>query len=231
MGTNATHSMNQFLYHSIGYDPVKDFAPVMLVGMLPMVISANPGFPANNLTELIALSKARPDRIDVALPSNSSKVVFEMLKERARAPLFAVAYKSSASAFTDVLGGQVPITIDTVTATRPQVHAGRLKALAITSRSGGKLMPGVQSVAEQGLPEFEMTAWNALYAPRGTPEKIIQFLNAELAKILQQPETQQRFLELGFEVGGGTPAQLEQFDRNEREKWKKLIKASGLSAE
>jgi tripartite-type tricarboxylate transporter receptor subunit TctC len=231
MGTNATHSMNQYLYQSIAFDPAKDFAPIILVGMLPMVISANPTFPANSLVELIAMAKAKPGKIDVALPSTSARVVFALLKERANAPLFAVPYKSSASAITDVIGGQIPVTIDTVTATRAQVASGKLKALAITTRATSKLMPGVKSVMENGVPDFEMTAWLALYAPRGTPEKIVQVLNATVAKILVQPETQQRLLDLGFEPGGGTPEHLEEFGRHERDKWANLIKSSGLKAD
>lgn len=232
MGTNATHSLNQYLYAStITFDPAKDFAPVILVGMLPMVISSNPSFPANSLADVIAMSKARPDKIDIALPSTSSRVVFELLKERAKAPLFGVGYKSSASAITDVIGGQIPLTIDTVTATRPQVAGGKLKALAITTKATSELMPGVKSVMEQGVPDFEMTAWNALYAPKGTPAAVIQLLNSEIAKILAQPEARQRLLELGFEPGGGGPAQLEEFGRKEREKWGPIIKAAGLKAD
>jgi tripartite-type tricarboxylate transporter receptor subunit TctC len=231
MGTNATHSMNQYLYPSVSFDAEKDFAPVILVGMLPMVISANPGFHANSVAELIAMAKAKPDRIDVALPSTTSRIVFELLKDRSKAPLFPVPYKSSASAMIEVVGGTPPLTIDTVTATQSQVAGGKLKPLAITSRASSELMPGVKSVAEQGIPDFEVTAWNALYAPRGTPESIIRQLNSELTKILAQPETRQRLLQLGFEPGGGTPQQLEELGRSEREKWGKLIKAAGLRAD
>lgn len=231
MGTNATHSMNQYLYPAIGFDPEKDFMPIILIGMLPMVISANPTFPANSLVELIAMSKARPDKIDVALPHTSARLVFELLKDRTKAPLFAVPYKSSAGAIIDAVGGQVPVVIDTVAATRPQVAVGKLKPLAITMRASSELMPGVKSAIEQGIPDFEMTAWQALYAPRGTSETIIRLLNAETAKIIAQPETKQRLFQLGFEPRGGTPGQLEEFGRNEREKWAKLIKSVGLKAD
>ncbi len=231
MGTNATHSMNQYLYPSIGFDPEKDFVPIILIGMLPMVISSHPAFPANSLVELIAMSKTRPDKIDVALPHTSARLVFELLKDRTKAPLFAVPYKSSAGAIIDAVGGQVPVVIDTVTATRPQVASGKLKALAITLRASSELMPGVKSAIEQGIPDFEMSAWQALYAPRGTPQTIVHLLNAETAKIIAQPETKKRLLQLGFEPRGGTPAQLEEFGRNEREKWAKLIKSVGLKAD
>jgi tripartite-type tricarboxylate transporter receptor subunit TctC len=231
MGTNATHTMNEYLYTSVGYDAEKDFAPIILVGMLPMVISANPSFPANSLTELIAAAKAMPDKVDIALPSTSARIVFELLKERTGAPLFGVPYKGSATAMTEVMGGQVQLIIDTVTATRGHVAAGKLKALAITTLKSSDLLPGVKSVAEQGVPGFEMTAWNAFYAPRGTPRPIVDLLNAEIAKILAQPETRQRLLQLGFEPAGGTPEQLAEFGRQERNKWAPLIKAADLKGD
>ncbi|HYR64915.1 MAG TPA: tripartite tricarboxylate transporter substrate-binding protein, partial [Reyranella sp.] len=159
MGTNATQTMNEFMYASTGFDPAKDFAPIILVGMLPMVIAANPSFPANSVAELIAAAKAKPDKVDVALPSNSARLVFELLKDRAGAPLFGVPYKGSGTAMTEVMGGQVQLIIDTVTATRGNVASGKLKALGITTLKSSELLPGVKSVAEQGVPGFEMTAW------------------------------------------------------------------------
>jgi tripartite-type tricarboxylate transporter receptor subunit TctC len=231
MGTNATQTMNEFLYASVGYDSAKDFAPIILVGMLPMVISANPSFPANSISELIAAAKARPDKIDMALPSTTARIVFELLKERTGAPLFGVPYKGSATAMTEVTGGQVQTIIDTVTATRGHVTAGKLKALGITTLKSSELLPGVKSVAEQGVPGFEMTAWNAFYAPAGTPKPIIDLLNAEVTKILAQPDTQQRLLQLGFEPAGGTPGSLAKLEVQERAKWAPLIKAAGLKGE
>ena len=231
MGTNATQTMNEFLYPSTGYDSQKDFAPIILVGMLPMVISANPSFPANSISELIAAAEAKPDKIDMALPSTTARIVFELLKERTGAPLFGVPYKGSATAMTEVTGGQVQTIIDTVTATRGHVTAGKLKALGITTLKSSELLPGVKSVAEQGVPGFEMTAWNAFYAPAGTPKPIIDLLNAEVTKILAQPDTQQRLLGLGFEPAGGTPESLAKLEVQERAKWAPLIKAAGLKGE
>ena len=231
MGTNATQTMNEFLYPSTGYDSQKDFAPIILVGMLPMVISANPSFPANSISELIAAAKAKPDKIDMALPSTTARIVFELLKERTGAPLFGVPYKGSATAMTEVTGGQVQTIIDTVTATRGHVTAGKLKALGITTLKSSELLPGVKSVAEQGVPGFEMTAWNAFYAPAGTPKPIIDLLNTEVTKILAQPETRQRLLGLGLEPAGGSPESLAKLEVQERAKWAPLIKAAGLKGE
>ena len=170
MGTNATQTMNEFMYASLGFDPEKDFAPIILVGKLPMVIAASPSFPGNSLADLVAAAKATPDKVDIALPSTTARIVFEFLKERTGASLFSVPYKGSATAMTDVMGGQVPLIIDTVTALRGHVADGKLKALGVTSLKSTELMPGVKSMAEQGVPDFEVTAWNAFYAPRDTPQ-------------------------------------------------------------
>jgi tripartite-type tricarboxylate transporter receptor subunit TctC len=231
MGTVATQTMNEFLYPSVGYDSQKDFEPIALVGMLPMVISANPSFAANSVAELVAAAKAKPDKIDIALPSTTARLVFELLKDRSGAPLFGVPYKGSATAMQEVTGGQLPVIIDTATATRGQVAGGKLKPLGITTLRSSVLMPGVKSVAEQGFPGFEVTAWNALYAPKGTPKAVVERINAEVAKILAQPETRQRLLQIGFEPAGGTADELAAFEKREREKWEPLIKAAGLKGD
>jgi len=231
MGTVATHTMNQHMYATLGYDPEKDFEPIILTGMLPMVISANPSFASSSIAELIAAAKVAPNTLNIALPSTTARIVYELFKQRSGAPIFGVAYKGSATSMTEVMGGQVPLTIDTVTATRPLAASGKLKPLAITTLKSSDLLPGVRSVAEQGLPGFEVTAWNALYAPRGTPRAIVEQLNAEMAKIIAQPETRARLLQLGFEPASGTPQQLAEFGRAEREKWGVLIKAAGIRSE
>src|SRR4051812_30271635 len=228
MGTNATQTMNEFMYASLGFAPDKDFAPIILVGKLPMLISASPSFAGSSVADLVAAAKATPDKVDVALPSTTARVVFEFLKEKTGAPLFAVPYKGSATALTDVLGGQVPLIIDTVTALRSQITDGKLKALGITSLKSTELMPGVKSIAEQGVTGFEVTAWNAFYAPRDTPQPIVDLLNKELAKAIAEPETKKRLLELGFDAAGGTPTELTEFEKQERIKWGPLIKATGL---
>jgi tripartite-type tricarboxylate transporter receptor subunit TctC len=146
MGTNGTQAMNEFLYPSLGFDTAKDFAPIMLVGMLPMVVAANPSFAPNSIAELVAMAKARPDKVDTALPSTTARLVFELLKQRTEAPLFGVPYKGSATAITEVMGGQVQTLIDTVTATRGHVASGKLKALGITTLKPSDLLPGVKPV-------------------------------------------------------------------------------------
>lgn len=231
MGTNATHGTNQFLYDKLPFDPEKDFEPIVLVGTFPMGIAANPGFAGNSIADVIAIAKNTPKGADMAMPSTTARIVFELLKQQSQAPLFGIPYKGSATAVAETMGGQVPLMIDTVTALRPHVASGKLKPIAVTSAKPTELMPGVKPVAEQGLPGFEVIAWNALYAPKGTPKEVVDKLNAELNKILAQPETRQKLKDLGFDVGGGSAAQLADFGAAERAKWGPLIKSAGMKAE
>ena len=140
-------------------------------------------------------------------------------------------YKGSATALPEVMSGQVPLIIDSITALRPQINAGKLKALAVTSPNATELMPGVKSVAEQGLPGFELTAWNAFFAPKGTPQAVVTLINTEVSKILAEPETRQRLMALGIEVAGGTPQELATRVRNEREKWSRIIRSANIKAD
>jgi tripartite-type tricarboxylate transporter receptor subunit TctC len=233
MGTVATHTMNQHMYENLGYDPEADFDPIILTGMLPMVISVNPAHPAKNLRELVEAARAKPESINVAIPSTTARIVHELLKQRGVVSLHPVPYKGSAGAMTDVVGGQVPVTIDTVTATRVQSSAGKLRPLAITTAKTSELLPGVPSVAEQGVPGFEVTAWNALYAPKGTPQPIVERLAKEMQRILAQSETRQRLLQIGFEPApaDSTPKQLAEFTVSERKKWGEVIRTAGIRAD
>ena len=231
MGTNATHGVNQFLYANVGFDPEKDFEPIMLTGTFPMVIASSPTSGINSISDLLTTVKAKPKGADIAMPSTTARLVFEFLKERSKAPLFGVPYKGSGAAMTELMGGQVPLTIDTVTAVRPLAESGKIKPIAVTSLKPSELLPGVKTVAEQGMAGFEVLAWNALYAPKGTPPAIIKQLNSEMQKIMAQPETKQKLLSLGFEGGGGTPEQLAEFARSERRKWGPIISAAGIKAE
>ncbi len=231
MGTNATHGTNQFLYDKLPFDPEKDFEPIVLVGTFPMGIAANPNFAGNSIGDVIAIARSTPKGADIAMPSTTARIVFELLKAQSQAPLFGIPYKGSSTAVAETMGGQVPLMIDTVTALRPHLASGKLKAIAVTSAKPTELLPGVKPVAEQGLPGFEVIAWNALYAPKGTPKEIVDRLNAEVNKILAQPETRQKLKDLGFDVGGGSAAQLADFGTAERKKWGPLIKSAGMKAE
>jgi tripartite-type tricarboxylate transporter receptor subunit TctC len=199
--------------------------------MLPMVLSASPSYPAASVSQLIAAAKAKPGEINVALPSTTAQVVLEQFQQMSGAKLFAVTYKGSGAAFTDVAGGRIPLLVDTVTASLSQINAGKLKPIAITTGSRSKVAPNIPTFAESGLAGFELVAWNALFAPRGTPAPVIQKLNGEVTKILAQPETQQRLLQMGFEPSSSTPEQLGAFVESETKKWVTLIRSAGLTAQ
>ncbi len=231
MGTNGTHVLNQFLYATMPFDAEKDFEPVMLVSAFPMVVLANAAAPQNSLADLLATARAKPDTVNVALPSTTARLVLELLKQQSDTNIRGIPYKGSSTSMTDLIGGQVSFAIDTVSASRAFIASGKLKALGVTSPKDSSLLPGARTVAAQGLEGFQVLAWNGLYVPRGTPAAVVQKLNAELAKLLAQPAIRQRLLDLGHEPAGGTPVELGDFARSERKKWGPLIAKAGLKAE
>ena len=231
MGTNATHVLNQYLYGKLPFDAASDFEPVVMAGSFPMVIAVPSSSKLTSAKDLVDTVKHEPRGADIALPSTSARLVMELLKERSATPLFGVPYKGSGAAITDMLGGQLPVIVDTPTSLRPHIAGGKVRPIAVTSAQSSLLVPGVKPVAEQGFSGFNVIAWNALYAPKGTPADIITSLNAAFNKVLQRPETRQRLLDLGFEAGGGTPEQLREFGQAERRKWQGVISSAGLKAE
>lgn len=228
MGTNATHALNQYLFANTGYDPVKDFDPVLLVGAFPMVVAVNADSPLKSVSQLLEMVKTNSGKADIAMPSTTARLVVELLKEESGVPLFGVPYKGSANAATDVLGGQLAVTVDTPTGLRPHLTGNRMRAIGVTSAQPSALVPGAVPVAQQGVKGFEVIAWNALYAPKGTPTAIIQKLNDAFNKVLQRPETRARLLEMGFEAKGGTAKELADFASAERVKWEPVIEKAGL---
>jgi len=229
MGASGTHAMNPALYDNIGYDAEKDFEPIIATAFIPMVISVNPSLKVNTLQELIALTRAQPDKINVALPSVTAQLVMEMLK-RQNVPLFPVKYKGSGEAMTAVLGDQVSVLIDTVAASQGQF--GKIKPLAVTSAKAMTALPEIKSVAEQGIDGFSVVAWNALMAPRGTPVEIRDRLAAEMRKIIALPETAKALRDLGFEPAPSMDhEQLVAWLRSERRTDAEIIKSANMKAD
>lgn len=231
MGTNATNLLNQYLYGSLTYNPEKDFDPVILVSSFPMVLLAPAQSPYRNLDDLLKAVRAKPDKVDVSMPSTTARLVLELLKKQTATRISGIPYKGSGTAMTDLVGGQVSVGIDTISAARGLIESGKLKPLAVTSLKPSKLLPGVPAVAEEGVPGFQVIAWNAVYVPRGTPPAVVDTLNKELSKILKQPDVQKRLLELGHETAGGTPGDLAGFAQGERKKWAPLIDEAGLKVD
>ncbi len=231
MGTNGTHAAAPFLYKDLGFDPIADFEPIALIGLLPMAIVTAPNNPVNGIGGLVAAARAKPDAINVAFTTTTSRATLELFKQQAKAPLFGVAYKGSAQAIGDLVGGQVEYMADTIASLRTMVTGGKLKAIAVTTVTAGELLPGVRSVAEQGIPGFEITGWNVLYAPKGTPPEVLKRLATEVEKVMALPETRQKLLQLGIEPKTATGAELDRFVRAERDKWGGVIRSANIRVE
>ena len=206
-----------------------DFDAVAMIGLLPMVIcTSSADFPTNGISELVARARSKPDTLNVGLPSTTASVVFAQFVKLAQAPLFGVKYKSSGQAITDTIGGQIPLVIDTVTAARPHIAAGKLRPLGITSLKASELLPGVKPVSEQGVPGFDVVAWNAVFAPRGTPADILQKMSEYIQRAVQQADTRRRLMDIGVDPLYMGRAQLEAFVKEERPKWGGVIKAADI---
>ena len=186
MGTNGTHAAAPFLYPNLGFDPQADFEPIVLTGILPLAFATSPSNPIDSIAKLVAAANAKPDQLNVAFTTTTSRATLELFKIQAKAPLFGVPYKGSAQAISDVIGGQIEFMADTVASIRSQVVNGKLRALGVTSPNASELLPGVPSVAEQGISGYAIAGWNVIYAPKGTPAEVIKLLASETVKIIAQ---------------------------------------------
>jgi tripartite-type tricarboxylate transporter receptor subunit TctC len=231
MGTNGTHAAAGFLYDNPGFDAEADFEPIALTGVLPLAIVTRPDNPVDDVQKLIAAARAKPNAINVAVTTTTSRSVFELFKQNANAPLFPVPYKGSAQAITDLIGGQVDYMMDTVASTSGQIAGGALKPLAISSLTGSRLLPGVKSVAEQGVAGFEIVGWNALYAPKGTPPEIVRKLAEAATKVMGVAEVMEKLLQIGLDPRTSSGEPLVKFLRAEREKWGRVIRSANLKVE
>ena len=225
--TATTHVISASLYKKLPYDAIRDFAPVMLIGSGPNVLTVHPSLPAKNVRELIALAKARPGKIDYASSGNgSSQHLFGALfMSLADIRMMHIPYKGSAPATTDLIAGQVSVGFPGIALVLPHTKAGRLRALAVTSAERSKAMQDVPSIAEAGVPGYAATLWLGLLAPRGTPPQIVQKLFDEIAKLLRQPEVESAYLATGTDVTISNPEQFGLFVKAEYDKWAKVIKA------
>ncbi len=230
VGAAGTLAMNPFLFQTLPFNPEKDFEPIILIARMPMVLLAPPNVPMKNLADLTARARAKPGGLNAGIPSTSAVMVSELLKQSG-VPLVNINYKSSGLALSDVAGNQLDIAIDTVVAAVPLIRAGRLTALGVSTSKRSDLIPDVATVAEQGLPGFEVSAWIGFYAPKGTPRQVIEQLNAAARKAIDNQETRALLLQAGFDAAGGGMQELAEFERAEREKWGRVIKAAGIKAE
>ena len=227
----TAHAINPALFKSLGYNLVKDFAPVSQLTSGPLVIVANPSLPVKNVKELIALAKAKPGTLNYASSGNgqSTHLSAELFGAMAGVKMNHIPYKGSAPALTDVMGGQASLMFDTMLSAMPQVKNGKLKAIAVTSAARSPAAPDVPTVAESGLPGYEAIAWNGLLAPAGTPAEVVNKLNAELKKALDAPDVKDRFSAQGFGAAWNTREAFAKFMQAELDKWAKVVKVSGAT--
>jgi tripartite-type tricarboxylate transporter receptor subunit TctC len=232
-GTISTHAINASLYKNLPYDPVKDFEPVALVAMLPNVLIVNPSLGVNSVAELVALLKRDPSKRNFASSGagTSTHLAGEMFADLIGVPLTHVAYKGTPPALLDVSSGQVPFMFDQMTAAASLAQAGKLKLLAVTSVKRMTLAPQLPTMMESGIKNFQMSSWQAVYAPKRTPQPIVQRLNAEILKILKMPDVAAKLTDqLGMEIVGSTPEELAAHMKTEIARWAELVKKSGATA-
>jgi tripartite-type tricarboxylate transporter receptor subunit TctC len=228
IGTNATHAANSFLYTNPGFDPQADFEPIGMVGILPLVYVTAPANPINGMQDLVRAAKAKPNGLNIAISTTTCRMAHELFKQRGEAPMFPVDFKGSAQSLTALLGGHVEYMVDTITSLRTHVMNGQVKALGVTSASASKLLPGVKSLAEQGIAGYELVGWTVIYAPKGLPADATRTLAAALSKTLERPEVQDKLLQMGIDPLAKTGAELKTFVVAEKEKWGRLITGAGL---
>jgi len=231
MATNSTHSANPYLFKNLSYDPVKDFAPVARAGSYVFMLVVNKDIPAKTLPELVAYAKANPGKLTHASGNTTGIVAGETLKSKAGIDILHVPYKSTPPAINDVLGGRVSMMFIDLAPGLEHVRAGNFRALAVTTRERSALLPDLPSLAEAGIPGYDVTSYAALFAPAGTPKEIVDRLNAEVQKIIANPEAKARIAITGFDAFSGPPETLAAFIQSELVNWGKLIKEAGIEAQ
>lgn len=235
-GTISSHAINVSLYPRIGYDPLKSFAPVTLIGTNPVVLVVNQASPFKTLKDVLAASKAKPGGLSSASAGTgtSQHLALELLAYKSGVKFTHIPYKGSGPAIQDVIGGQVDMMFDTTVVAGPHIQSGKLRAIAVTSAKRLPSMPDVPTIAESGIPgltDFEVVSWQAIFVPAGTPAPIIDRLHTEIRKILAQPDMQEKLKSFGMEPADMTTAQIAAFQKAEVEKWAQVIKAANIKAE
>jgi tripartite-type tricarboxylate transporter receptor subunit TctC len=221
------------LYKKLNYDPVKDLTPIGLVAIVPNVLVIHPSVPAQTLAEFIALAKARPEAMNFGSGGSgtSNHLAGELFNIQAGVKLVHVPYKGVNLAMNDLIAGQVQLVVIGISAAAPQIKAGRLRALAVVAPRRSPALPDVPTVAEAGLPNFEVTTWYGLLAPAGTPKAIIARLNASLARAMHAPEMQERLAAVATDPVTSTPEEFGELIKREMAKWGQVVREAGLQAD
>ena len=230
---SQTNAISATLYPKLTFDPIEDFAPISLIGREPGVLVVHPALPAWSFEEFISYAKARPGQLDYASSGNGSgqHLFMAMLATMTGLKLVHVPYKGSGQATTDLLGGQILVSIPGTAGMVGHIKAGKLRALAVTGSKRSPQLPDVPTIAESGVPGYEAHVWMGLLAPRGTPQAIIDRLNAELRQALATEEVRTYMTTAGIEIVGSSPAEFNRFFRAERDQWAKVIRETGAKAD
>lgn len=233
LGTVSSHAINPALNHRLKYDPIKDFAPISLVAAIPFVLVVHPSLPVNSVQELIALAKSKPGALNFSSAGSgtSNHLAGELFKSMTKTFMVHIPYKGSAPALGDLIAGQVQLMFDLVLTSRPHIKSGAVRALAVTGRERSAALPDVPTVAESGVPGFEVEAWFGLFAPAGTPPEVVDRLNAETVKAMRNKDLLDRLASQGADAMTNTPAQFSAYIGQELEKWRRVVKASGMKAD
>ena len=229
--TNTTHAANEHLYKSLPYDPVKDFAPVTLLGKGGQIMIVNPKVPANSVQEFIALAKKDPGKYTFGSGSSSSRIAGELFQQMAGVKLLHVPYKSNPLAITDLLGGQIDMMITDNATGLPQVKGGKVRALGMSSLKRTPLAPDVPTIDEAGVKGYEMSYWFAAYVPAKTPPAVVQKLHDYLVAATKGASAKNFYESTGTEALASTPDELAKFQSAESQKWGRIIKAAGIQPE
>ncbi len=229
----ANHAVNPSLYPSLPYDSAKAFQPISLLVQFPNVLVVTSSFPAKDVQELIAMAKAKPGTIAFASSGNGSAqhLAGELFRQKANVDITHIPYKGGGPALNDVIGGQVPMFFANMASGLPHVKGGRLRALAITGAKRSPALPEAPTIAEAGLPGYEVYEWNAVFAPAGTPAPVVARLSEAISKALQSQEVRDRVAALGGEIAALGPAETARFIREQTELWSRVVRAGGIRAE
>lgn len=228
LNAQSVQTINPFLYRKVGFDPVKDFDPVMVVGVAPYMLAVNPSLPARNLRELVALAKAQPGKLNFASAGNGTvnHMLGEMLKTAAGVDIVHVPYRGAAAAATDTIGGQAQMTFGSLAGLMPFVKSGQLRVIGVCTEKRTALAPDVPTLAET-IPSLYANAWYGLFVPAGTPREIVNKLHGEIAKVMDSAEMKERLVGLGVEPAPSTPDQLAALMQGDLVRWAKIVRDSG----
>ena len=226
-------AINRTLYSKLSFDPGTDLAPVSLLVMSGNVLVVNPSLPVSSVAELIAYARARPGELHFGSPSTGSTphLAGELFNTLAGVKMVHVPYKGAAQGLTDLIGGRLQLSFDNIPPAIPHVRSGKLRALAVTAARRSPLLPELPTVAQSGLPGFDVSAWFGLLVPAATPQPVVQRLHAETVKALNDPAVRERLEQLGFEVVASSPEEFGKRIRDETARWARIIRESGVKAD